>query len=157
MATKTPLKDCFHMCYAEGIELPKDPKDIPSTRQDVWDWFGDHGAFMGAPFMDSYTSDNMTHPATTPFERLAYVSSKNSGFGVSFIALRLRANAVSSGHLSDCMEIIMRRSNMMDTTADLAVYLISSKENVPEPLDTITESELVEEVGKDKIDWWVRE
>jgi len=151
-----PLKDCFQHCFPEGVELPDDFKDIPSTRQEVWDWFGDHGAFMGIPMTDAYTAENLTHPDHTPFERLAYVSAENSGFGCSFLALRLRADALKSGRLTDVMEVIMRRANMSDTVAGLAIYLLGSKEDLPEPLNTFTESQLIGEVGEDKIDWWVR-
>jgi hypothetical protein len=149
------LTATFKFCYPDGISDDERDTIVPSTVYKVWDWFGDHGAFIGGiPFGDNYDSNGLVDPARTPFERFAYVGPDNP-LKVPFVALRLRKGATKSARLYDAMEIIMRRANLDDAENDVTIYLLGNPDDVPEPLTSLREDVLVKEMGEDKIQWWV--
>lgn len=113
------------------------------------------GAFIGGlPLDDKYVPECITDPDLTPFERLGYVGPDNV-LKTPFIVLRLREKAIKDRRLHDPMEIVFRRANMDDLKSDLAFYLLGDVDDVPEPFTVITEQVLNDEIGADKITWWV--
>lgn len=112
----------------------------------VWDWFGDHGCFIGGmPMTDTYTANLIINPLTTPFDRLYINPEKRK------VALRLRKGAIKDGRLFDEMEIIMRRSNMNMPDTGLVIYQCKDPEDVPEPHKEVEERTIFKQEGD-----WIR-
>lgn len=137
------------LAYLDKIEPFSSP--LKSTL-DIWDWFGNHGAFIGgAPMCKGSNEDGLTDPARTPFERL-YVAAAHTK---PFLALRLRPHAAHDGRFSDAMEIIVRRNNMNDTTHGLYLYTLAEDPNdPPEPCCEISELDLLA-ANIDTLECWV--
>ena len=106
------LIDTYNKCFPDGWKA-EDDVVIPSTPDQVWDWFGDHGAFIGGIPLDAkYVPECITDPDRTPFERLGYVGPDNI-LKTPFIVLRLREKAIRDGRLHDPMEIVFRRASIV--------------------------------------------
>lgn len=95
-----------------------------NTKFQIWDWFGNHGAFIGGtPMTPTYNEDCLTDPKYTPFERFYVSLDTPSGF----IALRLRPFAHKQGRIFDSMELVTLRSEMENPKTDLWVYHLPRK------------------------------
>lgn len=126
-----------------------------TTREDVWDWFGNHAAFLGgAPMTAGYCAAAMTDPETTPFERLYFAPSRPGNSG--FVALRLRPNASKDRRIYDSMEVVMGRYVMDDKAHGLVIYPLPAKPNKwpPEPYGQIGEAEFLA-LGFEGCERWV--
>ena len=87
---------------------------------DIWNWFGENGAFIGgAPMCEGYDEGAIVDPARTPFERLYFVAAP-----VPILALRLRPRAHREKRLHDSMELIGTLADMDDKVNGLVVYTI---------------------------------
>jgi hypothetical protein len=119
----------------------------------VWNWFGDHGCFIGpgGPFSDGegYDAGAMTDPARTPFERLFFKAATPDD-PRAFIAVRAlpgkqfrKRCSDSMGRLSDLRTSLSNKEDGLDVFALYPSLMDDSdREWGPESAFEITEKEL---------------
>lgn len=100
---------------------------IGIDKKDVWDWFGEHGCFLGDDYPES-----MIAPATTPFKYFYFVRPTET-FRFPIVAVMLKSRKERKGKISDVMEIIP-----WDATDELVVYVLVDPKDAPEPRDSIS-------------------
>jgi len=113
----------------------------------VWDYFGDHGCFIGgAPMTDGYAAQAMIAPDTTPFERLYFFN--RGALLAPVLAHRLRPDVIKAGPIAehkqkrvfDSMELLD-----WDTEGDdLCLHDLRHEEHVPEPMMHVPEAFFLE-------------
>jgi hypothetical protein len=137
-----------------AIDLSEGGGLIHETPLGVWDWFGDHGCFIGgAPMTEGYNEIGLTDPARTPFERLYIVHSRPAEDERAIIALRLRKRARQEKRIHDCMEIIPWDS--ADERDSLVIYELGNSDNPPEPFTSMPEETFLAEYAG-RVTCWVK-
>jgi hypothetical protein len=141
------------------------------TQAVVWNWFGDHGCFIGpgGPLSsdENYTSRALTDPTMTPFERFFYHPPTPQD-PHAFIAVRPLPSKQCKGRLSDSHGILGDiRLNLRSKSDGLVVFSLSpflvckasteSEEEhrdwPPEACFEVTEEELCKTYGSEVVRW----
>jgi hypothetical protein len=121
---------------------------------DIWNWFGNHGTFIGGLPSDGedYTSSAILDLNRTPFARLWAVSIRIGPDTYSCLALRLLRNP--GNRISDEHERIIPRDSM-DGDA-LLLYDLSgvfSEDIPPRPITEVKEADFIREFGGQILKW----
>lgn len=134
------------MDTTKGTTSITDFKDAhPTLRgaiEAAWNWFGNHGVFIGGTAFIPAESHRMVHPNCTPFEYLAFA--RENVFGGISIAIRLRHGVHKTSRLADSMECFLYNDSTDGKNTDVTIFSFSGNPDDvdwPEPCRTISEHE----------------
>lgn len=108
-------------------------------KKTVWDWFGDHGVFLGAfCLMTVSGSVRMTHPDTTPFSAMYYAPA-TPDFLFPVVGVTLKPAEERKGRIKDYSEIIPHAA----TQGELVVFVLVDPESAPEVSTTMRTEDFI--------------